>query len=235
MRRRRRRFVRRKMDRPQSVRLRALSRRNAAVRARPRRAHVLRADRERVAVRAARRGSNLSRRARARLSREQGASHAQDRGGRQEESAAVARARAGGSDSGVARDVAGLRLAASKRIAPCTRRTRRKKQKTRARTVHICASFSPWRRRRSCGARSASATTTRRRCACRRTCSTSSKRMLPFALTGAQRRVDSRNLGRYGARRPDEPTAARRRRQRQDAGCGGGGRAGGAQRHAVGA
>ncbi len=56
---------------------------------------------------------------------------------------------------------------------------------------------------------------------------------LPFALTGAQRRVDRRDLGRHDARRPDEPAAAGRRRERKDARRGGGDRAGVAQRRAI--
>ncbi len=44
------------------------------------------------------------------------------------------------------------------------------------------------------------------------------ERALPFALTGAQRKVDSGDLGRYAPGRSDESSAPGRRRQRQDAG-----------------
>ena len=58
---------------------------------------------------------------------------------------------------------------------------------------------------------------------------------LPFALTGAQRRVDLGDLERHEPRRSDEPPSARRRRERQDARRSRGDRACGAQRHPVGA
>ncbi len=158
----------------------------------------------------------------------------QDRDGGEEEPAATAGAGAARSASAGAGAATWLPCAA-RRLSRRARAADPEEAELARASVLSLPSFWRWRRARNCAAPSASAITTRARSTCRPTLLERLEESLPFALTGAQRRVIREIWDDMRRDVPMNRLLARRRRQRQDVGRGGRDPAGGGQRYAVGA
>ena len=188
--------VRREMDRAQSLRVRSFSRRNAAFRARPRRAQLFGAGRQRRALRATRRGRSSTAASSCR-------SIAPGKILRPARSPRSSRRTSRGCSSHRAARSAAAALASAREygsLARCLSRRPRAADAGGSASARASGSSSPSFSALATAAqlRRARARTRPRRsrpARFRRTCSKSFERSLPFALTGAQRRVDRSRSG----------------------------------------